>query len=52
MRFILVILAIICGIALIIKLDTGTLDPQQVAGIGLVFLGLAVVAPANWPVMP
>lgn len=49
MRFVLVILAILCGIALVLKLDTGTLDPTQVAGIGLIFLGLAVVAPANWP---
>lgn len=49
MRYLFVLLAILCGIALIAKMATGTIDPQQLAGIGVVLLGLAVVSPAGWP---
>lgn len=49
MRFVFVILAILCGVALGIKLDTGTLDATQVAGTGIIFAALATVAPASWP---
>ena len=49
MRYIFVILAILCGIALLIELDTGTLAAVQVAGIGIIFAALAAVAPSTWP---
>ena len=49
MRFVLVILAILCGICLALKIATGTLDAQQVAGIGIICVALAVVAPLSWP---
>ena len=49
MKFVLVILAVLCGIALLIELDTGTLAANQVAGIGIIFAALATVAPASWP---
>jgi hypothetical protein len=49
MRFVLVILAVLCGIALLIELDTGTLEAVQVAGIGIICAALATVAPSTWP---
>ena len=49
MRFVLVILAILCGICLLLKIATGTLEPDQIAGIGIILLALAIVAPINWP---
>lgn len=49
MRFIFVILALLCGIALLLKIATGTLDANQVAGLGIIFLCLAVVSPVAWP---
>lgn len=48
MRFVLVILAILCGVALLVKLDTGTLEATQVAGVGIILAALAVVAPDSW----
>lgn len=48
MRFVLVILAILCGICLALKIATGTLDAQQVAGVGIICAALAAIAPANW----
>jgi hypothetical protein len=50
MRFVLVILAILCGICLLLKIATGTLDAQQVAGIGIIFTALATIAPVSWTV--
>ena len=52
MAYIFVVLAILCGVVLLIKIDTGTLEPIQVAGIGIIFAALAAVAPANWPSRP
>ncbi len=49
MRFILVVIAVLIGIALCIKLDTGTLDASQVAGVGIICLGIAIVSPLGWP---
>ena len=39
MRLICAILALLCGIALLIKMDTGTLTPDQVAAAALRGLG-------------
>lgn len=49
MRVILAILAILCGVALVIKLATGDLTPEQVAGIGIIFLGVAFFVPDTFP---
>lgn len=52
MRYLFVVLAVIVGCALLIKLDTGTLDPVQLAGIGIILLGVAIVSPPTWPSLP
>lgn len=52
MRYLAVLFAIICGVVLVIKPDTGTLDPGQIAGIGLILLGVAFFLPAAWLRMP
>lgn len=49
MSFIALLIAVLCGIALAIELDTGTLEPFQVAGIGIIAAALVGVAPARWP---
>lgn len=49
MGWIALIVAVLCGIALIIELDTGSLEPIQVAGIGIIALIIGVVAPRTWP---
>lgn len=46
MKLVLVIAACACGVALVIKLATGTVDPLQVAGVGIICAALAVIAPA------
>lgn len=45
MKLVLVVGAVLCGVALLIKLSTGDLQPTQVAGVGIVLSALAVVAP-------
>jgi hypothetical protein len=45
LRIVFVILAILCGIALVIQLDTGSLNATQVAGLGIIFAASATVAP-------
>lgn len=49
MSFIALIVAVLCGIALVIDLDTGSLDALQVAGIGIIALVVAGLAPAKFP---
>lgn len=49
MRYLFLLFAIICGVCLLLKVNTGTLDPGQVAGAGIILLGLAIVSPAEWP---
>lgn len=49
MRFVFLLIAILCAIVLIIKMQTGELEPGQVAGIMGFCLALAIVAPADWP---
>lgn len=43
------LVALACGVALVIKLDTGTLDAVQVTGIGLISLACAFFAGVSWP---
>lgn len=52
MRYLVVVLAILCGIVLLLKIATGTLDVSQVAGIGLILLAVAFFLPATWPNLP
>ena len=52
MSYILLFLAILCGLALIFKFDTGSIEPLQVAGVGIVLLACAVVAPNTLPSRP
>lgn len=49
MRFLFVLLAILAGIVLLLKIETGELDAQQVTGIAIILLGLAIVSPPTWP---
>lgn len=49
MRFLALLVSILCGIVLLIKMSTGDLDAQQVTGIGILALAVAVVSPADWP---
>ena len=49
MSFIALIVAVLCGIALVINLDTGSLTELQVAGIGIIALVVAGIAPSSWP---
>lgn len=43
MSLILAIVAVLCGIALLLELDTGTLSHLQVAGIAILCLAAAIV---------
>ena len=52
MRFLAALLAILCGIALLIKLDTGTLTPDQLTGIAILLLGIAMFLPEGFPAFP
>ena len=45
MKLIAVIIAVLCGIALGIELDTGTLTTAQVAGVGIIAAAAASVVP-------
>lgn len=49
MRFLFVLLAILCGIVVLIKMSTGDLSSEQVLAIAVILLGVAVVAPRTWP---
>jgi glucose uptake protein GlcU len=50
MSFIALIVAVLCGIALLINLDTGDLTDKQVMGIAIIALVVAGIAPAaTWP---
>lgn len=49
MGWIFLIIALLCGIVLIIEMPTGSLQPAQVAGIGILSLCIGVVAPRTWP---
>lgn len=48
MGYLFTIIAVLCGIVLLIEMDTGSLSQLQVAGIGLIFAALAAVSPSNW----
>lgn len=43
MSLILAIVAVLCGIALILELDTGTLTHVQVAGVAILCLAAAIL---------
>ena len=45
MKLIAVIIAVLCGVALVIQLDTGTLSAVQVAGLGIISAAAASVVP-------
>lgn len=45
MKIVLVIIAVLCGLALCIQLDTGSLSATQVAGAGIIAAALAHVVP-------
>ena len=45
MKIVLVIIAVLCGLALCIELDTGTLSSVQVAGVGIIAAAAAHVCP-------
>lgn len=49
MGLIAAIIAVLCATALIIELDTGSLQALQVAGLGILALAVAFVAGASWP---
>ncbi len=49
MAWIAAIVAVLCGIVLIIEVDTGNLDGLQVAGIGLLAAIVAFFSPRTWP---
>lgn len=51
MSLIFLIIAVLCGIVLIVEIDTGNLTPLQVAGIGIISLAIAGVVPTSWPVV-
>lgn len=48
MSLVATIIAVLCAIVLIIEMSTGSLTQFQVAGIGLLALAVAGLAPANW----
>lgn len=49
MNLIFVVLAVLCGVVLLIEMDTGNLEPFQIAGLGIIFAALASLAPGGWP---
>ncbi len=49
MGFIAAIIAVLCGIVLIIEVDTGNLSLFQVAGVGLLAAICAGFLPRSWP---
>jgi hypothetical protein len=50
MNIIFAILAILCGVVLLLGMDTGDLEPIKVAGVGIIFAALAAITPRTWPV--
>lgn len=46
MSLVALIVAVLCAIALIVSLDTGSLTEAQVAGIGILALAVAGLAPS------
>ncbi len=52
MRYLVAVLAVLCGIVLLLKIATGTMDGSQIAGVGIILLALAFFLPATWPNMP
>lgn len=48
MNLIALIVAVLCGIVLIIEMDTGNLQQMQVAGIGIIALVIAGATPPAW----
>ncbi len=48
LNLVALIVAVLCGIVLIIEVDTGNLTAGQVAGIGIIALAVAG-APRSWP---
>lgn len=49
MNIIGLIVAVLCGIVLIVEEDVGSLSQMQIAGIGIIALVVAGLAPATWP---
>ena len=49
MAFLFAFIAFLCGVALVFEFDTGSLEPLQVAGIGLICAALAIFAGPGWP---
>ena len=49
MRFIALLVAVLAGIALLLGLDTGSLNAQEVTGIAIIALVVAGVVPSKWP---
>ncbi len=49
MGFLLAIVAFFCGLALAIHLGTGDLKPEQVAGIGIMLVSVALMIGAALP---
>ena len=45
MKLILVVIAVLCGLAAIFEFDTGTLSAAQVLGLGVIAAAVAHVAP-------
>ncbi len=52
MRLIAAILVILIGIALIIKMATGSLGPDQLTGIAILLIGIAFFLPEGFPNWP
>lgn len=50
MSLVALIIAVLCGLVLIVEEDVGSLSALQIAGIGIVALVIAGLAPAMaWP---
>ena len=45
MKILLVIIAVLCGLALCFEFDTGTLSAWQIAGVGIIAAAAAHVVP-------
>mgnify|MGYP001563708817 CR=1 FL=1 len=49
MNLVCVVLAVLCGLALVFEFDTGSLGSTDVAGFGIIFAAMAALAPGGWP---
>ena len=49
MSFVALLVAVLCGIALLVNIDTGDLTDKQVTGIAIIALVVAGVVPSKWP---